>query len=255
MQRNPESARAVLRQFAQTGAITESEVLHDFDDISNRHLSDFIRLPNYLRYALVASNEPFRILMMLLTGMHSANFRTDKGSIYRIRFVAPGEPNSASTPATKAPAAAAAAAAAASKTSKMVTKSAAYPLVLVGNDYFPDKWSDSWNSSKQTKEKLDEEFRQLIKEEMRAVDALDTSDSSSMTDTNWVYARKARTFEGTNVEYKFPNSHYYSHADGALQPNVDNKYPWVHDPNYSGISGKSHTMYLQQNVTEHFPEF
>ena len=145
MQRNPESARAVLRQLAQTGAITEPEVLNDFGDMENGHESDHMRLPNALRYFLAASNEPFRILVMLLTGMHSANFRTNKGSIYRIRFVAPGEPNSASTPATKAPAAAAAA----SKTSKMVTKSAAYPLVLVCNDAFPDKWS-GLGSSKQT---------------------------------------------------------------------------------------------------------
>merc|ERR1712032_849821 len=125
----------------------------------DNHESDHMRLPSYIRYALVASNEPFRILVKLLTGMHSANFRTNKGSIYRIRFVAPGEPNSASTHATKAPAAAAAA----SKTSKMVTKSAAYPLVLVCNEHFPLKWSDS---SEQTKAKLDEEFRQLIEEEM-----------------------------------------------------------------------------------------
>ena len=204
-----------------------------------------MRLPDYLRYDLAASNEPFRILVMLLTGMHSANFRTNKGSIYRIRFVAPGEPNSASTPATKAPAAAAAA----SKTSKMVTKSAAYPLLLVCNDDIPRKWSDS---SDQTEEKLDEEFRQLIEEEMRAVDALDTSDSSSATDTNWVHAHKDRT--GRMVTYKIENFHSYDY--GALRPNVDNKYPWVHDPNYTGRrQDKSRIMYLQQNVSDHFPRF
>merc|ERR1719174_757673 len=118
--------------------------------------------------------------------------------------------NSASTPATKAPAAAAA-----SKTSKMVTKSAAYPLVLVCNHNFPEKWSDSSN---QTEQELDEEFRQLIEEEMRAVDALDTSDSSSATDTNWVYAHKART--DSTVKYKVDNFHSYYY--GALRPNVDN---------------------------------
>ena len=204
-----------------------------------------MRLPDYLRYSLAASNEPFRILVMLLTGMHSANFRTNKGSIYRIRFVAPGEPNSASTPATKAPAAAAAA----SKTSKMVTKSAAYPLVLVCNPQFPRKWSDS---SRQPSAKLDEEFRQLIEEEMRAVDALDTSDSSSATDTNWVYASK--TYD-SKVKYKIENFHS-NNDHGALRPNVDNKYPWVHDPNYTGRrQDKSRIMYLQQNVHGHFPRF
>merc|ERR1712032_882127 len=109
----------------------------------DNHESDHMRLPSWIRDCLAGANEPFRILVMLLTGMHSANFRTNKGSIYRIRFVAPGEPNSASTPATKAPAAAAAA----SKTSKMVTKSAAYPLVLVCNYDIPSKWSHSSYSS------------------------------------------------------------------------------------------------------------
>merc|ERR1712032_1079443 len=146
----------------------------------DNHESDHMRLPNYLRYYLAASNEPFRILVMLLTGMHSANFRTNKGSIYRIRFVAPGEPSGTSTPATKAPASAAAA----SKTSKLATKSAAYPLVLVCHDEFTGKW---WGpSDPQSDKKFDEEFKQLIEEEMRAVDALDSSDSSSSTDTNWM---------------------------------------------------------------------
>merc|ERR1719174_2528989 len=140
--------------------------------------------------------------------------------------------NSASTPATKAPAAAAA-----SKTSKMVTKSAAYPLVLVCNHNFPEKWSDSSN---QTEQELDEEFRQLIKEEMRAVDALDTSDSSSATDTNWVYAHKDRT--GSMVNYHIES--FTSTGDGALPP-VNNKCPWVHDPNYTGRrQDKSRYMYL-----------
>merc|ERR1712032_350576 len=109
----------------------------------DNHESDHMRLPSWIRDCLAGANEPFRILVMLLTGMHSANFRTNKGSIYRIRFVAPGEPNSASTPATKAPAAAAAA----SEASKLVTKSAAYPLVLVCHNEFPGKW---WQSSEQS---------------------------------------------------------------------------------------------------------
>ena len=245
VQRNPESARAVLRQLAQAGAITEPEVLYDFGDYWDRHYESDHRLSSYLRYSLAASNEPFRILVMLLTGMHSANFRTNKGSIYRIRFVASGEHSGASTPATKAPAAAAAAA---SKTSKMVTKSAAYPLVLVCNHHFQNKWSVK-DSSEQTKEKLDEEFRQLIEEEMRAVDALDTSDSSSATDTNWMHAHK----DGSYVKYKIENNNPYS--DGVLEPGVGNE--WVHDPNDSGKrqDESRRIMYLQQNAANHLPRF
>ena len=241
----------MLRQLAQTGVITEPEVLYDFGDWDEDHESDHMRLPNAVRYFLAAANEPFRILVMLLTGMHSANFRTNKGSIYRIRFVAPGEPNSASTPATKAPAAAAAA----SKTSKMVTKSAAYPLVLVCNDYFPEKWSDS---SDQTEQELDEEFRQLIEEEMRAVDALDTSDSSSATDTNWMYAYKYRPYHrppkgGVAVNYtcrNFCEQHYG-------EP-LDDPRAWVHDPNNDSPPASEEdprVMYLQQNVPSHLKDF
>merc|ERR1712032_231305 len=104
----------------------------------------------------------------------------------------------------------------------------------------------------QTKEKLDEEFRQLIEEEMRAVDALDTSDSSSATDTNWVYAHKTSYYDSSTVQYEIENFH--SDDDGALEPN--NRYPWVHDPNDSGKhQDKSRIMYLQQNIPDHFPRF
>ena len=152
-----------MRQYTQAGVLNQAEV-EDLEDV--RAAVDVI----------VSYNRPMRTLVLLLEGLHSVNIRTNKDSIYRIRFVAPGPPHGS---------AAMSASGVASTTG--TPTSAAYPLLAMILGLF----TRSLFLDEKIKDlALERQFEDLVDAEMDALDCLTTSDSSSATDTEWLQARR-----------------------------------------------------------------
>ena len=209
---------------------------------------DMLRMDNSGVAQLAVSNTPFFTLATLLAGVHSINIRTHKGSIYRVRFVAPDPHSScASTPATKVPASCASTPATKVPASvagreSTPTTSTAYPLLFCSSA-FASKWFVLYGTVP-AYDKMEKEFQNLVDVEMEAVDALNTSDSSSATDTNWLHADGV---EGRPTCYKnenLCNSHsIFCHPGNAAKP----PHPWVGaGERYS--SPAKRLMYVQQNI-------
>ena len=220
-------------------------------------MMDMLRMDNSGVAQLAVSNTPFFTLATLLAGVHSISIRTHKGSIYRVRFVAPDPHSScASTPATKVPASCASTPATKVPASvagreSTPTTSTAYPLLFCSSA-FSSKWFVLYGTVP-AYDKMEKEFRDLVDVEMEAVDALNTSDSSSATDTNWMHAGKGSLYalHSTAVSYR-PMNFCSNHGSNYYVPTSTTR-QWVHDPNSSGThrDDKSRDMYLQQNVTGH----
>ena len=178
MVQNQQAAmKEILRQHARAGVITEAEAQHvpGFQrgdvDTSSKTLS------NPALVCLLAFNRPYRTLVQLLLGMHSANIRTNKGSVYRIRFVARNTPHGVPDPS-------------APKTAKStsdsdIPTSAAYPLLTGPAMQAHVGIRPTGHEIDEMEDEMDKEFSEAIKSELEALKELSVSDSSSVTDTNW----------------------------------------------------------------------
>ena len=177
----------MYRQFARAGAITDAELQsaplneEDFEHDSDEEAGDGMLNKRALEI-LLAMNTPFQTAIKLLLGLHSANIRTNKGSIYRIRFVAPGTPHDVPDPAMKS-------AAKTDTAPKASPTSAIYPLLAMPTLEFTGKRTNL----RTVTNKLDAEFNKLVEAELDALEDLTVSGSSSITDTNWDddYRRKS----------------------------------------------------------------
>ena len=236
LRENPDSVRAAIRQYLQARAITETEARQDLWPLNEEYADNPVRLPNRALAKLGTCNVPFRTLVMLLTGVHSVNICTNKGSIYRMRFVAPSPSSSASTPEAKP-----SAAAVAGKASQKATTSAAYPLLILYHE-FSFKWL-RWGYE-HAHGLLDEKFSELVDAEMEALDALSTCDSSSATDTNWLQVSKSGSVKYNIINYCHSLDATANDAKDPLQ-RVDTRGSGDPDAEQNPV------MYTQQNNPDH----
>ena len=182
VEEHPEMLRARLRQYAQSGALTHAEGNKDPASLTNEDTEEPLGIPNELMLLFAIANPAYRTLLRLLDGLHSVNIRTNRGSIYRMRFVAP-EPCT-SAPATKTPTSSAS-----EKTPDTKYASATYPLLAVWPDftYKLEKVHEHQSKYIGVETKLVAKFDELVQAEMEVLDGLTTSDSSSVTETNWMH--------------------------------------------------------------------
>ena len=192
LQNKPEYVKELYRQYARAGAITEAELQvapTDYNEIdrpgdNERNGADHKMLTRGALLTLLAFNRPYQILIKLLLGLHSANVRTNKGSIYRARFVAPGKSHDVPDPAMKS-------AAKADTDPKAIPTSTAYPLLTA--PAMGMYLGMSVEADVSVHDKLDAEFQELVEAELDALEDLTVTGSSSVTDTNWGddYRRKS----------------------------------------------------------------
>ena len=183
VEEHPEMLRARLRQYAQSGALTHAEGNKDPASLTNEDTEEPLGIPNELMLLFAIANPAYRTLLRLLDGLHSVNIRTNRGSIYRMRFVAP-EPCT-SAPATKTPTSSAS-----GKTPDTKYASATFPLLASWPDFTYKLERVYMQESKygDAGAKLVAKFDELVQAEMEVLDGLTTSDSSSVTETNWMHA-------------------------------------------------------------------
>ena len=205
----PAEAKSIESLYVQAGVFTQAEIDMGRNDEEYDELFRSVML----------FSEPFRTLVTLLEGLHSSSIYSSKGSVYRIRFVAPGTPHGGPS----MPSAAA---------SAPETTSAAYPLwaMIVSlstknmNVYDEDSNITSGVNP-------DVEFKGLLQAEADALDSVTTSDSSSVTDTEWLNA--SASVKGTVI-----------HSCGSLWENHGTK--WSNS--WSDDTHSETKMYLQQNI-------
>ena len=178
-----EEVKEMFRQYARAQVISEAELQAaptDMDGINeafdNMEDPDARMLTKGALLYIVTFNKPLQILIKLLLGLHSANIRTNKGSIYRIRFVAPGKSGTAPDPAMKS-------AAKADTAPKASPTSAIYPLLAIPTLEFTGETTNL----RVVTNKLDAEFDKLVEAEFDALEDLTVSGSSSATESTMNY--------------------------------------------------------------------
>lgn len=183
---------------------------------------------------LIGFNKPFQTLSTLLLGLHSANIRTSKGSIYRMRFVAPASTSAAASKSRGIP----------------TITSAAYPLMAA----LPDLYSDLDPGPflhRGTEDTLNKEFGKLVRAELDALDDLSSSDCSSTTDTEWAHP----FYAGGNVRYMIENngSEFWPSWTNCAMPHLDPQ-KWIGEIPTSSSDEEvvsKRIMYLQQDNPGH----
>ena len=224
--REPAETKAIESLYVQAGVFTKAEVgtirgRNAGIDEGHDPYEDLINLEDVLN-TVMWFNEPFRTIVTLLEGLHSSSIYSSKGSVYRIRFVAPGTPHGGPSMS------AAASATATSAASATGTTSAAYPLwAMIASLSTKNMFTSTITSGVDP----DVEFKDLLQAEADALDSVTTSDSSSVTDTEWLKATPCWDQRRRTLAY----------SCGSLWQKHDVEWSnsWSDD--------KDDQMYLQQN--------